>query len=98
MVDIVLSTLGPSGGTGIRARLKIVSRKGCGFDSHLGHKFKNLALARFLNLWMRVNKLRYLRVGIERFFVLWCKPERKIPEYVVFDKCNHVPTSGTIFM
>ena len=27
----------PSGGTGIRARLKIVSRKGCGFDSHLGH-------------------------------------------------------------
>ncbi len=27
----------PSGGTGIRARLKIVSRKGCGFDPHLGH-------------------------------------------------------------
>ena len=30
----------PSGGTGIRARLKIVSRKGCGFDSHLGHNKK----------------------------------------------------------
>src|SRR3989338_3397609 len=26
-----------SGGIGIRARLKIVSRKGCGFDSHLQH-------------------------------------------------------------
>ena len=30
----------PSGGIGIRARLKIVSRKGCGFDSHLGHQDK----------------------------------------------------------
>ena len=29
-----------SGGTGIRARLKIVSRKGCGFDSHLEHYWK----------------------------------------------------------
>ena len=28
----------PDGGTGIRARLKIVSRKGCGFDSHSGHR------------------------------------------------------------
>lgn len=27
-----------SGGTGIRARLKIVSRKGCGFDPHLAHQ------------------------------------------------------------
>ena len=27
----------PDGGTGIRARLKIVSRKGCGFDPHSGH-------------------------------------------------------------
>ena len=26
-----------SGGIGIRARLKIVSRKGCGFDAHLTH-------------------------------------------------------------
>ena len=26
-----------SGGIGIRARLKIVSRKGCGFDAHLAH-------------------------------------------------------------
>ncbi len=29
--------LGPSGGTGIHARLKIVCRKACGFKSHLGH-------------------------------------------------------------
>lgn len=29
--------LRPSGGTGIHARLKIVFRKDCGFDSHLGH-------------------------------------------------------------
>jgi hypothetical protein len=28
----------PGGGIGIRARLKIVSRKGCGFDAHPGHK------------------------------------------------------------
>ena len=27
----------PDGGIGIRARLKIVSRKGCGFDPHSGH-------------------------------------------------------------
>ena len=27
-----------SGETGIRARLKIVFRKECGFDAHLGHK------------------------------------------------------------
>ena len=32
--------LGVSGGIGIRARLKIVSRKGCGFDSHLAHQCK----------------------------------------------------------
>ena len=28
----------PGGGTGIRARLKIVSRMGCGFDPHPGQK------------------------------------------------------------
>ncbi len=32
----------PDGGTGIRARLKIVSRKGCGFDPHSGHPEKNI--------------------------------------------------------
>ncbi len=35
-----MMTLGlrcPSGGIGRRARLKIVFRKGCGFNSHLGH-------------------------------------------------------------
>ncbi len=37
-MDFVFALGGPSGGIGIRARLKIVSRKGCGFDSHLGHK------------------------------------------------------------
>ena len=28
----------PGGGTGIHATLKMLSRKGCGFDSHSGHK------------------------------------------------------------
>ena len=32
------NTIRASGGIGIRARLKIVSRKGCGFDAHLAHK------------------------------------------------------------
>ena len=32
----------PGGGTGIRARLKIVSLTGCGFDPHLGHKSNEL--------------------------------------------------------
>ena len=32
--------MSPGGGTGIRARLKIVSRKGCGFDPHPGHHDK----------------------------------------------------------
>ena len=40
----MVSDICPSGGIGIRARLKIVSRKGCGFDSHLGHRNKKLGL------------------------------------------------------
>ncbi len=44
----------PDGGIGIRARLKIVSRKGCGFDPHSGHIFmkssKTLLLIGFLIL------------------------------------------------
>ena len=47
----------PSGGTGIRARLKIVSRRGCGFDSHLGH-------------YTRASKFICLLVGSERIFVI----------------------------
>ena len=34
----------PDGGIGIRARLKIVSRKGCGFDPHSGHSKIKLSL------------------------------------------------------
>ena len=34
----------PDGGIGIRARLKIVSRKGCGFDSHSGHRGKKICV------------------------------------------------------
>gem|GEM_PF-3822876 len=36
------SNLRASGGIGIRAALRTLSRKGCGFESHLAHKIKNL--------------------------------------------------------
>ena len=47
----MVSDICPSGGIGIRARLKIVSRKGCGFDSHLGHKSVSLKRANFFALF-----------------------------------------------
>ena len=39
-IFLVLKQNCRSGGIGIRARLKIASRKGCGFKSHLRHKAK----------------------------------------------------------
>lgn len=47
----MVSDICPSGGIGIRARLKIVSRKGCGFDSHLGHRNKKLGLVPSFLFW-----------------------------------------------
>lgn len=32
--------------------------------------------------------------GIGRLFVLWYQPERKVPAYVIGDKCTHGP-AGT---
>ena len=37
VTDSFIIQICPSGGIGIRTRLKIVTRKRCGFDSHLGH-------------------------------------------------------------
>jgi hypothetical protein len=37
-LTLVESKGSPGGGIGIRARLKIVSRKGCGFDARPGHR------------------------------------------------------------
>ena len=62
----------PSGGTGIRARLKIVSRKGCGFDSHLGHKLKNLQQKlRFFNLCPKQTNCFVCEVGIEKLLLIF---------------------------
>lgn len=55
-IDYIVCFISPSGGIGIRARLKIVSRKGCGFDSHLGHRNKKLSTVSAFLFWSGESK------------------------------------------
>ena len=86
----MVSDICPSGGIGIRARLKIVSRKGCGFDSHLGHKIKAERL--FIVVREKANCFAFVRESKD--FSVRAERGGKVPADVIGDK-RSVPTSGT---